>query len=331
MHKHDGKTASTADPLAEIIRAAGHRTAPPKEHRDQVFAAARKAWQRKVSSRRRTRWFAVAAAITAALVTGALIQLMLGSHTVPAATIAITRGTIELRVSDADSWQQIGGTQHLAPGTHLRTGNDGGVALALAAGGSLRLNVDTEIVVDSSQFELVKGMLYFDSEGRTPDSPVEITTAFGIVQDVGTQFEIRAIPDALRIRVRSGRVSVADPANQIDIAADAGSEIELTLGGVIVQREFPSQDPDWSWAEALAVHPASHSILSYLNWVARETGGRLEFEPLYVERVAETENLIGNLDGYTPQQVLELIVATTDFRYETASDGTIVIHRAAEP
>ncbi|MGD8340339.1 MAG: FecR family protein [Gammaproteobacteria bacterium] len=328
MYENDG---NTADPLAEIIRAAGRRTEPPQEHRDQVFAAARLAWQRKVRARRRIPRLAVAATIAALLVTGALFQLMMNSHIVPAATIAISQGTIELRMSEAESWQDIAGTQHLAPGTHLRTRGDGGVALALAEGGSLRLNANTEIVLSNSRYELVTGTVYFDSDGRASSAPVEIVTAYGIVQDIGTQFEVATIQNVLRVRVRSGRVAVTDRGSDIDIAANAGSEIELSPGGALVQREFPPTDPAWAWVESLAIPPASHSILSYLTWVARETGNRLAFEPYYVERIAATENLMGDLDDHTPLEVLDLIVATTDFRYETTDDGTIVIHRTDVP
>lgn len=331
MHEDDGQIANTADPLAVIIRAAGRRTEPPQEHRDQVFAAAHAAWQRKVRYRRRIPRFAIAAAIATLLVAGAIVQLMTTSHVVPAATVAISEGTIELRMSDTESWQDIAGTQHLAPGTHLRTGSDGGVALALAEGGSLRLNVDTEIVLLSSRYELVTGAVYFDSDGRAPGAPVEISTAFGVVQDIGTQFEVATIPDALRVRVRSGRISVTDEDNEIDIAADAGSEIELKPGGVLIQRDFPPTDPAWGWAESLAIPPVSQSILSYLTWAARETGNRLAFEPYYVERIAASENLIGDMRDLTPLEVLDLIVATTDFRYETTDDDTIVVRRTDVP
>lgn len=331
MHEHEGGRANAGDPLAEIIRAAGRRAEPPEAYRDQVYEAAHSAWRKKVDSRRRLRWLAAAASVAGLIVAGAIFQVMTTSNTVPAATIAIARGAIELRIDDVESWQGVAGIQNLAPGAHLRTRGDGRATLALAAGGSLRLNVNTEIIVGRSRYELVSGTLYFDSEGRAPDSPIEIATAFGVVQDIGTQFEVATNRNSVRVRVRSGRVALTDSANNVDIAADAGSEVELAADGIAVQREFSPRDPAWSWAARLALPPSSRSILNYLTWIARETGHRLEFDPRNVERIAETENLIGNLEDHTPEEVLDLIVATTDFRYQTIDDGTIVIHRTEVP
>jgi len=58
-----GNGAET-DALALLIRAAGHREAPPDEAYQQVLAATRGTWQRKV--RRRTYW-RVANAIAASV------------------------------------------------------------------------------------------------------------------------------------------------------------------------------------------------------------------------------------------------------------------------
>ena len=68
MREAETSNDKTLDPVAEIVRAAGRREAPPQSHYDQVYAAAHEAWRNKVQSRRRNRWFAIAASL--ALVSG---------------------------------------------------------------------------------------------------------------------------------------------------------------------------------------------------------------------------------------------------------------------
>ena len=78
----------------------------------------------------------------------------------------------------------------LALGSTVSTGA-GQVALRLASGGSLRVGVESEIVLTSADaVELVAGVLYFDSEGRR-GGEFNVTTEVGVVRDVGTQFLAR--------------------------------------------------------------------------------------------------------------------------------------------
>lgn len=331
MHDSDGSQANTVDPVAKVIRAAGRRQAPPSEHYEQVFRAAREAWRRKLASRCRNRWLAVAASAAIVVAGGTILQMLATEDTVMAARITVAQGPVELRLDDTDLWENVSGNLGLAPGAHLRTRADSRAAIALARGGSLRLDVGTEIIVGVGRYELVSGTLYFDSDGRADSRPLEIATALGVVRDIGTQFEVATSQDLLRVRVRSGRVAITDLPVAVEIEGDAGTEIELSPDGNSIRRAFAPDDEAWTWVQALAVTPSSQSILSYLNWIARETGKRLEFASRYVERRAESELLIGDAQGHSPTQVLELISETSDFTYQLTDDGTILIERIDDP
>jgi hypothetical protein len=331
MHENDARPGLGSDPLAEIIRAAGPRSAPPTEHYDQVFAATRAAWQRKISSRRRRRWFALAASVAGLAFTGALVQLQLATNTILAASIAITQGDVELRLDDSGSWERISGELNLSPGTHLRTASESRAALMLADGGSLRLDIETEIVIGLDHYELVAGTVYFDSDGRAPAKPLAIATNLGTIRDIGTQFEISSSDERLRVRVRSGRIEITDSPFNIEIAGDAGSEIELSANGNSLQKSFAADDPAWRWAESLALPPTSESIFSYLTWIAHETGKRLEFQSRYVELSARNVRLAGDPAGQSPMDIVRLIEDTSNFRFEFKNDGTILIERRIDP
>ena len=85
----------------------------------------------------------------------------------------------------------------------------GQIALRLASGGSLRIGPRSEVVltgVDTA--ELVSGALYFDSERRRGGAEFSVTTPFGTVRDVGTQFVMRLDGErgGLDVGVRDGRV-----------------------------------------------------------------------------------------------------------------------------
>lgn len=327
MHENDARSGLEPDSLAEIIRAAGPRSAPPPKHYDQVFAATRAAWQRKISSRRRRRWLALAASVAGLVFTGALVQLQLQTDPILAASVAITQGDVEFRIVDSGSWKKAGGELILSPGTHVRTASESRAALMLADGGSLRLDIETEIVVGLEHYELVAGTVYFDSDGRAPAKPLAIATNLGTIRDIGTQFEISSSDARLRVRVRSGRIEITDSPFAIEIAGDAGSEIELSANGNFRQQSFAADDPEWRWAESLALPPTSASIFSYLTWIARETGKRLEFQSRYVELSARNVRLAGDPVGQSPMDIARLIEDTSDFRFDFKNDGTILIER----
>jgi ferric-dicitrate binding protein FerR (iron transport regulator) len=317
-----------ADPLARLIRAAGRRTEPPEEHRDQVLAAARRAWLDKVSSRRRRRWLALAASLgllvaSALLVTGQFVE------SGPAADVILADGTIEWRAPGSESWQRLPGPGIALPvDLRLRTGAEGRAALNLADGGSLRLAENTEITIGTERFGLDVGKLYFDSAGRSSSAPITVETPMGTVRDTGTRFEVSAERDYLRVRVREGGIALLDAAASSDAVAIAGEEIELSGPEPLVRRPIAPDDPAWAWAEALASPPAAaRPILVYFRWIARETGKRLTFEPESVEVAAELATFSGDPSGLSPLELLSQIAATSDFDYRLTEDGAILIGR----
>jgi len=325
----DRTGVSGPDPLAEIVRAAGRRKAPPELHYQQVFAAAHQAWRQKVRSRRRSRWLAIAASL-AILVTGGLLAwLIQADRSVPVAVFSVAQGSVEQLAPGAESWVPIAVRDAaVLSGTRIRTSAEGRTSLGLVEGGSLRLNTNTEIAVEAEAIVLAVGRIYFDSDGRSPEMAMQIETPFGAIRDIGTQFEVSVERNYLQIRVREGEVEILESSAPGELRAVAGDEIELVEGRLIRRIIAPDADA-WSWVQALANVPfrQAQSILTYFRWISRETGKRLEFESDSTELAAELSSFGGDPAGLTPLELLSAITATSDFRYSMTTDGAILIGR----
>ena len=98
---------------------------------------------------------------------------------------------------------------------------------------------------------------------------------------------------------------------------------------------FTTEDPPGaflsskSFAEALAGPPDVDGlpVLEFLNWVARETGREIHYEEPGVQLAAGTSVLHGSAQSLTPMDALEVMLATTDFKYALSTNGVIVISR----
>jgi ferric-dicitrate binding protein FerR (iron transport regulator) len=322
---------SARDPLGELIRAAGRRPPPPREHYDSVLAVSRSAWQSTVRARRRRRWYALAAAVVIALGSGVVIQ-SLERAPAPAAALAVANGEIALFSAATGRWQPLSGVDtQVFPGDRLRTGAVGRAALATLDGGSLRLDSATEIALNgASTVELVAGTLYVDSGRMAPVNAIEVATRFGRVRDIGTQFEVRSSAESLRVRVRTGVVELVQSLYAADFQSPAGEEFELLTSGAVQLREIAPDDDQWAWTATLAVAPNldNQSILGYLQWIAHETGKSLRFDSPNTELRAQLVSFRADARGFTPLEILESITRTSDFTYELTEDGAILVRRS---
>jgi ferric-dicitrate binding protein FerR (iron transport regulator) len=221
-----------------------------------------------------------------------------------------------------DVWQPLGETRTpLATGMKLRTLAGGRVALALSGGESLRLDSETEVMLDApGRLYVRQGTIYVDSGARPGTSRLEIVTPAGTARDIGTQFELQIAGSALRLRVREGSVSI-DRGGQ-SLTGGAGDQIAFdALGGV--SRDFVASDAEaWQWSESIAPTPDMDGkpAAELIAWVARETGRRLSYVSPGVEQRAATVILHGNIRNLAPIAALEAMLATTDLEYALRGD-----------
>ncbi len=321
------------DVLGELIQAAGRRTTPSSEHYEQAFAATHTAWRRKVYATRRRQGVFAAAATLAALAIGlsAVLQLMPEGPIPAVATTVIVQGDAAVFSPETGTWQPLGEPGVvIGPGSRLRTEADGRTALRLARDISVRINTDSELVFSSaSELELIAGTVYVDSGPDDSAGGVEVTTTHGTIRDIGTQFELKAVAGSLRVRVREGLVQLVQSGQKVELEGAAGQEFQIDSVGIVQHAPFSRYDPAWGWAEALVGPPDVDGlpVLEFLNWVARETGREIHYEEPGVQLAAGTSVLHGSAQSLTPMDALDVMLATTDFKYALSTNGVIVISR----
>lgn len=320
MEQESNGRQADSDMVAALIQAAGPRTRPPVDAHDQVFDAALAALRAKTRRRRERNWLigALAAGLAAVSV---LIVLQRGDVSLQPriASVVRTIGAVELQTGDR--WEPLADSGgEISAGTRLRTLAGAGAALALADGASLRLAAVTEVRFDGSRaLHLQAGRLYLDNRASL-GTGLRIGTPLGAVRDVGTQFEVRVAEGSLRVRVREGRVEIDRAGGHLNAAA--GEQLEIDVLGGVTRGTIAATDPEWQWAEAMAMAPDidGRPATELLAWVARETGHRLRYASPAVEQRAATVILHGNIRHLAPLAALDAMLATTDLEYVLIGD-----------
>lgn len=321
------------DTLAELIRAAGHRQAPPAEAYRAALAAATTTWRARV--RRGRQWRALAWAAAAgvvAILAAALLQWRLPA--VPQADVVrIARAIGTVQALDGGAWLPVEERGAALPaGTQLRTVAGSRAGLLLDNGVSLRLAAATEVQVDSAQRVYVtRGMVYVDTGADRRGNAMEIITPAGKARDVGTQFELLVSGAALRLRVREGRVEI-DRGDQ-SFAGAAGEQLSIDTLGRMTRGVIAPDDAAWQWTQGLGPAPQldGRPATELLAWAARETGRVVRYASPDAQQQAERVILRGNMSHLAPLEALEVMLATTDLGFVLIDGTTIEVHRKAGP
>jgi hypothetical protein len=272
--------------------------------------------QRRTRTIRRWRW----ASLSAAVVLIALTTAWFAKHTGEPAVF----GSISRSDGGAD-------VRHV--GDPLRSGDrvstHGPMLVSVAAGGSLRIAADSTIDITSgTEIRLERGKIYID----LPPAPavsarLNVWTRAGVIEHVGTEFEVLSDDAGVRIRVREGRIRLRDisgaTGNSKAIVADAGTELLAVSGRGIVQRPAPTYGSDWLWIASLAptYEIEGQPLLNFLQWVSRELGRRLEFGDSAARDIAARTILHGSIRDHEPIDALANVLATTSLRYEIRDDA----------
>jgi ferric-dicitrate binding protein FerR (iron transport regulator) len=330
----NGESGASRDPLAELVRVGGHRMAPPRADYEQVLAAATAGWQRAVHARRRRRWIGALAASAAACAIGlVLLQLRpLAVEPVAAPAANLLLGDLDIQRPGAPGWSRLRPGAAIENGARLRANGPLGASISLSAGRLVRLKPATQVtLLAGAHLQLVAGNAYVDSGTQQPADSIVIDTGLGTVRDIGTVFEVQAAPEAIRIRVREGRVLLDASGRATPLESHAGEELRLARDGSTLRASIPTAGPEWAWAEALAMAPAidGQSLLGFLEWVAHECGRPLQFQSDGDKQRAAAVLLHGSVPDLRPLDALDIMLAATDFEYTLSDAGAIVIHRRA--
>jgi ferric-dicitrate binding protein FerR (iron transport regulator) len=194
----------------------------------------------------------------------------------------------------------------------------GGVAISLGTALSLRLDSGTRVeFVAADRVKLLAGGLYVDSGGINAAAPLRILTPAGEVSHIGTQFQVRVVPDITRVQVREGRVRVEPVSGAVQSLA-TGDGLEVRGQELVVKHGLPTFGGEWTWASTLApvLEIENRPLAEFLAWLVREQGWRLHYASESLQEQAAQIRLHGSLEGLPVDAMLERVSLVTGVRLE---------------
>ncbi len=311
------RSAGIPDPVVQLLRLAGPRRAAPKNFEDEVRSAVRSHWLETLETRShsRRRWYGIlaAAAVLAAAIGLSLwrpvVERGLPGPAVIVATVATTSGPVW--VSEGSQRRLLAAGEQVAAGSAIETAAEGLVAFHRhqdqGSPTSVRLDRSTRLRWDSpGSLALERGGIYVDAPGG--GKGLEIRTPFGIAREIGTQFEVRVDGDALRLRVREGRVELERDDGAWE--ARAGEELLWRSGSGLWRGRVAFYGEPWAWTLTAAppFDLEGRTLGSILAWVSRETGWAIRFADETARRTHASDILYGTMKEVRADQVPQRVL-----------------------
>lgn len=330
LEPHAPRRSEDHDPIARVLKAAGSRPQPDPDKKAAFKQALHGEWRLATAPRRHSRaaWWAVAAAgIAAVLAVSWLEPYRIGTGRVASHAVGYvvrTDGVVRGSLTAGSIRHDIVDGAEIRTDSVLETGNDSRVALAFGAGTSIRLDTDTRVVIVAERsLVLERGAIYVDADSQKT-GPVAIRTAHGEVRDIGTQFQVRVEEAAMRVMVREGEILIDGARSQT--TARAGEALLVTANGPIERSTISHDGTEWSWISQVAPRfdLEGSTVQRFLDWVAREKGWRWKFIDDDTARRAADIVAHGSIEGYTPEEALDIVLPTCGLSYTRQGDEVIV-------
>lgn len=323
------RDAKFEEDVSRLVRLASRREAAPEAVTGRVYAGVHAHWRRRLQTKRRHRVLVGIAAVLAGMAVMTIAGRSLSpriARTPPVASrapVAFLEHTAggELWASASGPLEALATGAGVKADTWLETRESGRAALRIAGGASIRLDTNTRVQVQSASVLLLdRGALYVDT-GVDDRASLEIRTAHGVVQHLGTQFEVQVAPDRTRVRVREGSVVLVREKGRRE--ATAGTELAVGNDGRMLRSDVTTYGPLWAWVEQSApeLKIEGQPLEALLRTVARETGWTIRFVSESTARAAAGVTLHGSAAGLTPSETLEAILPTCNLTMRL-KDGT---------
>lgn len=333
------------DDVGRLIQLAGKRRPVPPHRAERVKVTARQDWRREVRGRSRRRHLAAAAGLAAAVVLAAAMRVFWsgagGPDVAPVGPYVVEAlaGSAWSRVLADETSRALAAAagDRIAVGSEFKTGHSGRAAVRLASGHSVRLDLQTIIrVLEDGSLALDQGAIYIDSgiraggagdgsrTGVGGSGALDVHTPFGVVREVGTQFEVRLEESNVRVRLREGAVMVRQGDQSHEVLA--GTELYLGVGGSVTRSEISPYEAAWDWIAGVTPMPdvENRTVQAFLEWVARERGWTLSYADESVARAAGEITLSGMTSLLTLDEALEAVLLTSRMTHRV-QDGSLMI------
>jgi hypothetical protein len=197
----------------------------------------------------------------------------------------------------------------------------GALLISLSAGGTLRVAPETVLkLATATETSLKKGRIYLEFPLSARAEAFDVRTRVGVLEHVGTEFEVLSNDQIVQIRVREGRVRLRSDRN--DTLLEAGTQWTANQDGTVTRSAVTAYGRDWLWVAALApdYEIEGRPLLDFLQWAARELGRAVKFSDSRAREVAEHTILHGSVKGRDPMDALSSVLATTSLTYEIRGD-----------
>ena len=317
--------------IERVLKSAGLREKPPAEVERAVREQLRGQWRDVVAERsqrgRQRVAYALAAGIAVAVVGIWAIAPRFAATPMAVASLAVAAGDVRVTSGWLDRWHAVTAGQALLEGQTLETGPAGRGALALPGGISARVDGGSRLVVAAvDRLELERGTIYVDSGPvPAPAAPLDVVTPTGTVRHVGTQYEVRLIPDGVRVSVREGTIEWRSSRGNLE-RSGPGEQLTISKDGRVERSSVASYGASWDWTQEAAptIDIEGMPLSQFLAWAARETGREVAYASPDVRLEAAGIVLHGSIAGLTPPEALDAVLATTSVRSQV-SGGSLVV------
>jgi ferric-dicitrate binding protein FerR (iron transport regulator) len=192
----------------------------------------------------------------------------------------------------------------------------------------VRLDAGTRVrLASASVIELERGAVYVDT-GAEPDrgEEVAVRTSAGLFQGVGTQFEVRAEREGAvtRLRVREGSVRLQR--EDESVLAGTGQELIVHRDGKLIRGRTTLYGPEWDWVLKTApmLDIEGVKMRTFLDWIAREVGWRIELADKETVSRCDSVVLHGSIAHLTPAEAPGVVLSSAGLGHRL-SDGALVV------
>lgn len=327
---NDGKARDDERLLARAVRDAARLEPASAQSRERVRAAVHAQWRAALptpvsaaagellapaAAPRRARWpLAFAASVAVALVAGGLSwqSSRLGTAV---AVAEVVRGPVSIASPGLAGAREsaLAARAPVATRQVVSTGAGGAALLRLGPGLTLRLAANSRLALGGTgEVTLETGTAYVDADPRHGTQPLAVVTPLGSVRHLGTQYSVSATESRLEVAVREGRVQLSGTDGREPLQARAGEALRVAASGEVERLAVGHDDPRWAWLGAVPVpfELQGASLPAFLEWYARESGQTVSFAGPGDEARAREVVLSGSVAGLSPEEALQVVVAT---------------------
>lgn len=311
--------------LSDLLKKTGPREAPSAELSQEVKANVKLIWQQEVKKNKRMlqRRYAIAAGLVFAISSVVLVNFF--SKPEFYATVSKVVNQVEYQ-RQGGSWYNLDGGPVTGRVT-IRTGMNSFASINMNNGLNVRISENSQIeLLAIDEVTANSGIVFVNTQSSlNPGNVITISTPFGEVKDIGTQFQVKITPIDWQIQVREGQVEINDGAEQH--FASKNERIAISADDSVQVTEISSDDASWEWTQEVssAFDLEGSRLSEFLNWVGIETGKEIEYQSEIARISAHLTILHGSVEGLKPIDSLATVLMTTDFHLvETETDSIVV-------